>query len=165
MKRKIWKYMIRLHIGSENILSYFVWDAKLKIFKILGRNIGKMRFTQDDINCPDRTKICCHKNIPGLGNNLVENGLLDHLFRVMKSWCFGLGNFVLEVNWVKIYQVRGMSWWQLDTLIICVGFWSRDVLDLEILVLEVEWVIIKMLSTETPSRSSDVTICQGWDMS
>ena len=36
-----------------------------------------------------------------------------------------------EVDWVTIYQGRGMSWWQLSTFIICVGFWSCDVLDLE----------------------------------
>ena len=43
---------------------------------------------------------------------------------------------------VTIFQGRGMSWWQLATLIIYVGFQSRDVLDLEMLFLEFEWATI-----------------------
>ena len=42
-----------------------------------------------------------------------------------------------------------MSWWKLPTLIICVGFRRRDILDLEMRFWEVEWV----------------TIYQGWGMS
>ena len=58
-----------------------------------------------------------------------------------------------------------MSWLQLANLIICVGFQRRDVLELEMLFLEVDWVIVKILSSETPSRPSVITICQGWGMS
>ena len=51
-----------------------------------------------------------------------------------------------------------MSWWQLATLITCAGFLSYDVLDLEILFSEVDWVIVEMLSSATPSRPSAVAI-------
>ena len=47
-----------------------------------------------------------------------------------------------EVDWATICQGWGMSWQQLATLITCVGFLRRDVLDLEMLFLEVDWVIV-----------------------
>ena len=51
----------------------------------------------------------------------------------------------LGVDWVTICQGQGMSWWQLDTLIICVIFRRRDVLDLGMLFFEVDWSIVELL--------------------
>ena len=44
---------------------------------------------------------------------------------------------------VTILLRRDMSWWQLFTLIICVGCQSREVLDLELLFLEAERVSLE----------------------
>ena len=52
----------------------------------------------------------------------------------------------LRLSDVTIYQGRDMSWWQLSSLIICVGFLSNDVLSLEVLSLELD-----RLSLEEPS--------------
>ena len=45
------------------------------------------------------------------------------------------------------------------------GFERHDVLDLEMLFLEIDWVIVNMLSSATLSVRAVVTICQGWVMS
>ena len=58
-----------------------------------------------------------------------------------------------------------MSCRKLATLIIFVDFLNRDVSELGVLSLEVDWVIFEMLSSATPSRSSDATICKGQYMS
>ena len=61
----------------------------------------------------------------------------------------------------EIFQGWDMSWWQVDTLIVFVGFLSRDVLDLGVLFFGVEWVVFEILSSATPSRLSNAKICQG----
>ena len=91
---------------------------------------------------------------------------------------------------VTIRQVRDMSLWQIPTFIICVSFWRRDVSDLEMLsrwqlaaliifvrfwrrnaldlwmlYLEVDWVIVEILSSATPLGPAAITICQGRGMS
>ena len=48
-----------------------------------------------------------------------------------------------------IYQWRDISWWQLATLIICVGFFNLDGSDLEGLVLDVDLVIIEHLYSKS----------------
>ena len=53
-----------------------------------------------------------------------------------------------------------MSWLQMYTLTLCVGFRRRDVSDLEMLFLEVDWVIFELLSSATPSRPAVMKICQ-----
>ena len=58
-----------------------------------------------------------------------------------------------------------MSWWQLATLIICVGFRKLDVLDLEIFFSEIDWAIFENLSSAMPSKPSAVTIFQVRGMS
>ena len=58
-----------------------------------------------------------------------------------------------------------LSRWQLATLIICVGFLRRDVLDLLTFSSEVDCVIVEILSSGTPSRPDVVTIFQGRGMS
>ena len=45
------------------------------------------------------------------------------------------------------------------------GFERHDVSDLEMLFLEIDWVIVNMLSSATLSVPAVVTICQGWGMS
>ena len=51
-----------------------------------------------------------------------------------------------------------LSHWKLATLIICVGFRRREVSELEMLFSEVDWVIVEILSSATPSRPDVVTI-------
>ena len=114
------------------------------------------------IRLPDRTT-CCH---------ILFEMLISYLssdFRDLR--CMSLANFlkITERTVGKMWFAQDekysltrtknfssnkltglvMSWWQLATLIICVGFQSRDVSYLEILSSEVEWT----------------TICQGRGMS
>ena len=72
----------------------------------------------------------------------------------------------IETFWCNnLPRGGGMSWWQLATLIIFVGFLSCDVSDLEVFFLVVDWVIFDTLSSEIPERLSSVIIWHGRDMS
>ena len=108
--------------------------------KTTGRTVGKMWFVQDVINLPARIENFCHNNLLGSGHELVATGYLDHLYRVLKSWCFGLGNVVFggvvvevlslatpsRLYGVKIFQGGDMSFWKFFTLIICDEFWQPN---------------------------------------
>ena len=59
-----------------------------------------------------------------------------------------------------VLDLNFFSCWQLSTLITCVGFRRHDVSDSEMLFLDVDWVIVKILSSATPPRPYVVTICQ-----
>ena len=54
-----------------------------------------MWFTKDAIDWTSNTNTFCCNNLPGLGNDLVATDYLDHMYRVLKLRCFGIGNVVL----------------------------------------------------------------------
>ena len=60
-----------------------------------------------------------------------------------------------------VSDLKILSRWQLATLIICEGFRRRDVLDLEMMSSEADWVIVEILSLATLSIPSVVKICHG----
>ena len=78
----------------------------------------------------------------------------------LRSQLRGVANRVL-VQRGDVSDFGMLSCWQLDTLITCVGFLRHDVSDLEMLSSEVNWVIVKFLSSATPPRPDFTTILQG----
>ena len=74
---------------------YFRYMVLVNLKKTV-RTDAKIWFAQDANDCSTRTETCCHKNMLGLGQKLLETGYLDHLCLVSKLCCFGLGNVVFR---------------------------------------------------------------------
>ena len=146
--------MIWLRIGSESILSHFVWYAKLRY---------SFRFSKSQ---KELSRICGSSNIKTIAFLYPR-----HFFiKTSKVWGISWWKMPIFIICVSFWRRDSLdlwmfSCWQLATLIICVRFRRGVVLDLLILSSEVDYVIVKMLSSSTPSRSVVVKTYQGRGMS
>ena len=146
-KSKMWKYVSQLRIGSENIFSHYVWEAKLRFSfglsksrEELLRRCGSLKMQKISQTEPRLAAVTIWK---GWGMSWWQLATLIICVGFQRCGVLELDMIILEVDWEIFFQGGGMSWWQLTTLTICVGFWRRDISDFEMLFLEFDWVIVK----------------------
>ena len=145
--------MIWLRIGSEIILSHFVWDAKLRFLFGFSKSRGGM------------SGRCCLRKM----RTIDRPGPRPSVVKICQVWVMSwwqLPIFIICVVFRRrdVLDLEMLSHWQLATLIIYVRFRRHDVSYFWMLYSEFELVIVKILSSATPPRHSAVTIHQVWDM-